>query len=59
MPPETKPTKQQPSNRFMVSFADKYKPTHDAILKAAAADDREPGEYLVRWLSAHFKPVVE
>jgi len=41
-------------HRFMLSFGDKYAATHTTILKDAEADDREPGEYLVRWLKEHY-----
>ena len=50
-----KPTTPAPtSNRFMVNFGPKYAGTHDDIIQAAIADDRDPGEFVVRWLSAHF-----
>ena len=51
---ETKKRTPSTTPRFMLSFGTKYAPTHAAILKAAEADDRDPGEYLVRWLALNF-----
>lgn len=51
-PAANKPAKK--SNRFMLAWPDKYADTLAAILKDAENDDREPGEYLVRWLSENY-----
>lgn len=56
LPADGRPVDGTPTakNRFMVSFGAKYANVYDAILADAAADDRDPGEYLVRWLALHY-----
>jgi hypothetical protein len=56
--PATPAKKKSPeSKRFMLSFPEKYAETHTQILEDAEADDRDPGEYVVRWLDEHYAKV--
>lgn len=52
--PAKKPT--EGKNRFMLSFGTKYAATYNSIVQHAKDDDREPSEYVVRWLQAHYTP---
>jgi hypothetical protein len=45
-------------NRFMLSFGTKYAAVHDRLIRDAEADDRDPGEFVVRWLDANYEKLA-
>jgi hypothetical protein len=50
---QAKDSKATPA-RFMLSFGTKYAATCEKIIADAKEDDRDPGEYLVRWLANNY-----
>ncbi len=53
-PKEPAKKRTMPPNRMTLTFGTKYAALHDAIVLDAQDDDREPGEYLVRWLNRSY-----
>lgn len=51
--PAIKKARLQP-NRLRLIFGTKRADIHDRIIRDAQEDDRQPGDYLVRWLDKHY-----
>ena len=45
-------------NRFMLSFGTKYGKVYDRLIRDAEADDRDPGEFVVRWLDKNYEKIA-
>jgi len=59
----TGPTSNHPKipnrfNRFMLSFGTKYAAVHGRLIRDAEADDRDLGEFVVRWLDRNYEKIA-